>query len=423
MQSLITLFQVIFVGGFLFLGFFFPNRLSLFGLFDNGFGFTLKDLPLKAGYYRPPGGESDDVRRCPDAALGCPDDLAECGKESNSGCVGSLVGYDNVTSAAAGHRLQSAEIAFANVSTEVGCRPGLYGTYCKLCAEHPERVYYSAATRQRAASCRFCYGMVVTSSMLALLVAGVLALAAAALRCIGRRLPEERQLQLSDAWRKFTPHNKLKIIVGTYLIVTKIDEVYEVSLPTEIKNLLGIFSVGVSFGFNGVSSVLECIGLRGYEATLALYIATPIVLSVLLLVVVALRLWCGSQLSVPVLFEACTPLLLKLFFIAYPLVTNVAFEAFSCYPFTSVEDGVEVVRGWLKADVQIECWTPDHSSAINLSILAICLYPIGVLATNMLLLFLARKAIQSGKCTPLSNSIAFLYREYEPEMFWWELIE
>ena len=52
--------------------------------------------------------------------------------------------------------------------------------------------------------------------------------------------------------------------------------------------------------------------------------------------------------------------------------------------------------GWLKADVSIQCYTPDHNFAISVAIFAIILYPIGVLGTNALLLFKARKAIRLG---------------------------
>ena len=42
---------------------------------------------------------------------------------------------------------------------------------------------------------------------------------------------------------------------------------------------------------------------------------------------------------------------------------------------------------------------------------------------NATLLFCARKAIVSGKATPLSRATAFLHREYEPQFFWWELVD
>ena len=52
---------------------------------------------------------------------------------------------------------------------------------------------------------------------------------------------------------------------------------------------------------------------------------------------------------------------------------------------------------------------------------AIAVYPLGLIVINGVLLFYARKAIQSGKETPLSKATAFLYREYEPAFFGWEV--
>ena len=39
------------------------------------------------------------------------------------------------------------------------------------------------------------------------------------------------------------------------------------------------------------------------------------------------------------------------------------------------------------------------------------------------LLWLSREAISKGRETKLSSAIAFLYREYTPAFFWWELVE
>ena len=58
-----------------------------------------------------------------------------------------------------------------------------------------------------------------------------------------------------------------------------------------------------------------------------------------------------------------------------------------------------------------------------LSIIAICLYPIGTWVLNLVLLWRASPAILAGKETALTSSIAFLYREYDVACFWWELIE
>ena len=79
--------------------------------------------------------------------------------------------------------------------------------------------------------------------------------------------------------------------------------------------------------------------------------------------------------------------------------------------------------GYLIVDVDIECRTADHNVATGLAWLAVVIYPIGLMVFNGVLLYLARKAITSGKETPLSRSIAFLYKEFDVTCFWWELAE
>ena len=54
---------------------------------------------------------------------------------------------------------------------------------------------------------------------------------------------------------------------------------------------------------------------------------------------------------------------------------------------------------------------------------AVVIYPVGLVVLNASLLFCARKAITSKRETPLSKAIAFLHKEYEPHLFWWELVE
>lgn len=121
-------------------------------------------------------------------------------------------------------------------------------------------------------------------------------------------------------------------------------------------------------------------------------------------------------------FKAALPLLLRLFFIVYPVVTNVAFDAFSCYNLGRDEQGQ--VSLWLKADISIQC---DEAGGLGSTRarawVAIVIYPFGLLALNAILLYKARRAIRKERLTELSRSTAFLHQEYRKELFWWELVE
>jgi len=374
-------------------------------------GIDLVTLPVKRGYYRL-NESSIDVRRCPDAATNCTGS-PEC-PESTSGCRGTV---NQSAVALAGRRLAAADDDERALS-QLGCAEGLTGTFCRLCLPHTEakRVLYLAATTSAQARCAECRDAARDTILLAVgVLLGAAVLAIAVFAGFSMCTSDAFKAKLRVAWRAFTPHIKLKILIGFYMLATKIDSVYEVELPAAVKQLLAAFAVGVSFGINGVSTVLECLGMRGYGATLAIYMLLPGAAAALIVLAVALRLLCTCRLSITALFETAVPLLLKLGFLAYPLVTNVAFDAFSCYTFSDSE--------WLKADVAIQCSTPEHDGVKRLAWLAILLYPIGLFVLYGALLFAARHAIQTNRPTVLSRAIAFLYREYETSLFWWELVE
>ena len=150
--------------------------------------------------------------------------------------------------------------------------------------------------------------------------------------------------------------------------------------------------------------MLQCLDLHGFINTLIFYMAVPLVLAVLFVLSAASCLLCKSRFTPTALLETAVPPLLKLAFLAYPLVTNFAFDAFSCYKFEDSQ--------WLKADIDIECGTPKHDRARALAWAAIIFYALGLLALNASLLFAARRAILTNTPTTLSRATAFLYREY-----------
>ena len=176
------------------------------------------------------------------------------------------------------------------------------------------------------------------------------------------------------------------------------------SPPSDILNAV------VSFGLYAASSVLECLDLGGYVRTLALFMTIPVVAAALILLASTLGLACTSRLTPTSLAETALPPLLKLIFLIYPSVTNVAFDIFYYHRFDS--------GSWLRADVSIKVGTAEHNDALVLAWLAIGVYPVGLLLLAGVLLLAARRAIMTNRPTALSRSIGFLYREFEPHFFW-----
>ena len=221
-------------------------------------------------------------------------------------------------------------------------------------------------------------------------------------------------------------------LIGFYLIAVKIDDVYDINMPNDIKEIYRRISVFCTLGIDFAleTTPLECLGVSGYTADLVFWIVLPFV--VVGLIVLGSFCWLklspqsaepttpeprrtasGPERLIAVLEKASQPSL-KFLFLMFPVLSRKAFQAFACYDF---EDG----NSYLRADVRIACGSEEHAQAKSMAMLAILLYPIGQFVAFALLLFLSRDAITSGTPSRLSKAIAFLHREYVPRFFWWEV--
>ena len=410
-------------------------------------GSSLQGLPIARGFYRL-NGDSTDVRECPDARKNCSTTFGTTLCQSSSGCEG---GEDFLGQ----------------------CAPGLTGVYCRECDRSDgQNVFYRGASEDDVAKCAPCGDTLVQT---ALLYGGVIVgmvLGVALLLAGWRRLPKSTVERLHALNASFTPRNKIKVLIGFYQLTTQVPSVYEVALPPEINDLLDQLSTGISFGLQSIATTpLECLGFVGYQWRLLTYTAMPpvLVLAVVLVVLVGSCVggnkkaissstkmgrsrraatkptdgapptnkregtrtddthgsgfalsemtFDGSMEYATTFFDKCLPAVMTLLFVIYPLVTKVAFEAFSCYWFM---DGT---RGFLRADVAIECNTPRHDVVMSIAWGAVAAYPVGIWVFCLVLLFKASPAIIAGKETPLAKALGFLYREYDVTCFWWELVE
>ena len=74
---------------------------------------------------------------------------------------------------------------------------------------------------------------------------------------------------MTRSWAVFSPADKLKILVGFYMIATKVEKVYDLYFPAEVRALLNTFTIWFSLGMEGIP--LECVGAVGYEKKLQLW--------------------------------------------------------------------------------------------------------------------------------------------------------
>jgi hypothetical protein len=235
---------------------------------------------------------------------------------------------------------------------------------------------------------------------------------------------------------------KGKIMLSFMQVLNQIKLVYTIPFPAVFSSFLG------SLGFANLDFLtmvgMGCVAPFNFYGKLLAMTLVPLVLSTGLGIKYKLSKSDEQR-------NKCVAWFLKLTYLVFPGVSTVVFQAFPCYTF---DDG----SSYLKADLSIDCNAPEYSGMVTYAVLMTIMYPIGVTGMYAALLWRQRKAIcpiegqwrsflcikdalpprlgstkeEEGileqrnldmeKNTRLS-SIQFLFKEYEPCYWWYEIFE
>lgn len=192
-----------------------------------------------------------------------------------------------------------------------------------------------------------------------------------------------------------------------------------ISMPGSVAALLDSFE-GINLSIDGFGLPLPCLQIGTFFNRLLFVVLAPYVLALLIIA------WCAasealasrrSMSLVKASLMRALPYLLGLSFLAFPMVSSLAFQVFICERF---DDDTR----FLKADYSLDCNDPDeYGRVFSLALVAIAMYPIAIPLACLQLLLKARTSILTEQPTLLTRSLAFLHRDYEPSMYWWEIVE
>lgn len=100
--------------------------------------------------------------------------------------------------------------------TAVGCQDGLYHIFCRLCVQRNDGklTYYARGTTTHPARCALCRDLARDSILLALFWTMIASIFALGILVAYRQLSARRKTILQEAWRVYTPHVKLKILIS-----------------------------------------------------------------------------------------------------------------------------------------------------------------------------------------------------------------
>ena len=276
---------------------------------------------------------------------------------------------------------------------------------------------------------------------------------------------------------------KAKQLLGFYQVATRVAEVYEVSMPGAMAELLSILEL-FNFNLPRLGLPLQCLSLGTYQQQLAITMLMPLVFAAVLVVGFLIRSLVGrsasgklldqaselkaafpknkdvqeavaramaevrrssgaesdtggiltdetalklrslaEQLPKPSLCRRVTKRLLAGLLSALPWLLTLTFLVFpmvSSAAFRAFScEDFEDGRSFLRADYGVECGTDEHLKAKGLAWLGIVLYPGGTTLLYAVLLQRVRSAIVHKRPTELSKALAYMVRDYEPEYFWW----
>ena len=331
------------------------------------------------------------------------------------------------------------------------CIAGHEGPYCRVCS-HPDHYFDSSSSQ-----CLRCRWRGAAAFFVAVgVVLGFLSLAVAlatAIYCLSfRRNRLGKALRAAGAHlTRFGLSEKAKLLLGFYQVAVSLPVVFDVPLPREYYAATRVFDIINLDWLSSLSSLhASCVG--PFELRLALKALLPLALLALYLVAYlassARVQLAGLLLRVPAsqlqadqlptsqrhagdAMLAALPVVLVFLFCVVPSVSRDVFAAFVCDGFgysdatstmTAIQDLSE--HYYLHADYSVRCSHASYRShrydrIRTLAYIFIAVWPLGVPC-----LFGGLLTVHHRRRSPiLSRAIGFLYREYAPDFFWFELLE
>lgn len=120
--------------------------------------------------------------------------------------------------------------------------------------------------------------------------------------------------------------------------------------------------------------------------------------------------------------RSALPAGLFLSFLLLPSISSLIFRSFLCDAFVH-HDATGATRSYLHSDYSMECGTPSHQRLERWAYGLILLWPAGVPALYLIFLLACRRTIRAGRVTHASASVRFLWSDYRPKVYLWEVLE
>ena len=317
-------------------------------------------------------------------------------------------------------------------STDPYCKEGSRGPYCSVCE--------SGFSRYANGGCDKCgekqafiwiYGTLTVLSICIVILIVVLYLldrlsflkrmCTSKNKTIGKH--KSRASTVVNVLKKNA--NKLKILIVVWQIIVIFPEIVNITYPRRYGNFINGISTCLSF-FNFHVDFLSssCIFTHfNHYSNLVATTVIPIVVAFVLCITffTSIRINKHTDVSFENTMSRHLYVGLVVTFIVFTSTSTVIFRTFICD--TDAIPG----KGFLRADLGIECFTNEHTLYRIYAGIMILLYPIGIPFMYFVLLYRNKNSLSAPNSDRFGNRsllpYVFLWRDFKPKVYYFEVIE
>ncbi|GMH73473.1 hypothetical protein TrST_g4716 [Triparma strigata] len=223
-----------------------------------------------------------------------------------------------------------------------------------------------------------------------------------------------------DHWF-YRARTKAKILVSFYQIVTSFESVLEIRFPPVYEKFMRW--VSSTANLDALQLVrADCIVDTNFYTSLLAQTLLPIAISSLIFAVFVIMKFTRGRNSRDRRAryrDFASSSFLTLTYLVFASVSKTIFDTFNCQQFG------DDPTFYLARDQEIDCNSDTHKLYQLYATAMIFVYPIGVPVCYLFVLARNRQQIRSPErdYDPLIQKTSFLWANYEPELWWWEVFE
>jgi hypothetical protein len=231
-----------------------------------------------------------------------------------------------------------------------------------------------------------------------------------------------------------SPRAKLKLFITFYQVIASLEDVYGVTISSKLKSWINVFK-WFSLDFLQVARVpIECIGStvqRLLITTLWPFILTSVVVVAICTFYLPQKYCINFKMDEKVrdvtksLQKRIIQAIIVILYFALPLVSERIFDAVKCRAFNVDNQEPPGSVSYLLMDFTVQCSSneDDYRSILSTFWMLLSIWIVAVPISFFVLLKYVSPSIESGSITFLADACRFLWHDYNPSIWFWDIID